>query len=161
MAKFIFPYETKLHLIKTALSVADFRNDIKWAERNADGRWIKFMAEMRVTAQELVDHDVTPKSASAMVLYVGEKKTAASNKKQADNGLVANLNIAPCYFCNMPNHTVTTCGHIEKARFQFGYPSPKSKLPAVVPAKVATTGKPYRNTAKKAVAADEPSFSII
>lgn len=116
------------------------------------------MEEMRITAQEMVDHaDATTKT--AMVLYVanGEKKTAATNKKQTDNGLVANLNTTPCYFCQMPNHTVSTCGHVEKARFKFSYPP---KLPAV-PVKVTTTGKPkeFKRTAKKAVA-DETIFSI-
>jgi hypothetical protein len=162
VGKFILPYETKLHLIKTALSgSADLRNDIKWAERAADGNWTKFMAEMRVTAQEIVDTNPNPTAASAMVLYVangGEKKSAGKSQ-QTDNGLLANLNVMPCYFCKMPNHTVTTCGHVEKARFTFGYPSAKPKVPAA-PVKVAAA-KPYRNTAKKAVADhDEPSFSI-
>ena len=89
VGKFMLPYEQKLLLIKTALG-ADLRNDIKWAEKAADGVWVKFMAEMRITAQEIVDATPNLTASSALVLYVngGEKKSAAKTQ-QADGQRVS------------------------------------------------------------------------
>ena len=152
--KYVFDFKSKVHIVKNALNET-YRTDIKIAEREAKNDWTVFMAEMRVTAQELLDHGSSTKS-NAMVLFAGKLPPATAPKyymqKSAvskDNGFGANLNATPCFFCGSKTHTFSTCYSVITAKKSWRTDSQERHA---LDKQDKSKGKP---TAKKTVADSE------